>query len=60
MGAWVMINAGWYNMQVQSTDGNGAGIKGTQTNTAARINMHMTMKSGAIHTLDRHETPYVD
>lgn len=50
----------WGNMQVQSTDGNGAGIKGTQTNTAARINMHMTMKSGAIHTLDRHETPYVD
>ncbi len=50
----------WGRMQVAATDGNGSGITGTKANTSARINMHMTIQSGATNTIDTDERPYED
>ena len=45
---------------IAETDGEGAGITGTQKNTRARINMHMTLQSGAAQTIQLDEQPYED
>ncbi len=45
---------------IAATDGSGAGITGTQMNTRARINMHMTIQSGAANTIALDEQPYED
>ncbi len=50
----------WGKRQVIATDGNGSGITGTKMNTSARINMHMTIQSGATTTIDLDEQPYED
>lgn len=50
----------WGKRQVIATDGRGSGITGTKMNTSARINMHMTIKSGAANTIDLDEKPYID
>ncbi|GAA4821710.1 hypothetical protein GCM10023232_18740 [Sphingosinicella ginsenosidimutans] len=50
----------WGKLQVGATDGNGAGITGVKMNTSCRINMHMTIKSGASHGIEQDEQPYQD
>lgn len=50
----------WGRMQVEATDGNGSGITGVKMNTSARINMHMTIQSGATQGVDQDEQPYED
>lgn len=50
----------WGKLQVEATDGEGAGVTGVKMNTSCRINMHMTFRSGAETTLDLDEQPYED
>lgn len=50
----------WGKLQVEATDGEGAGITGVKMNTSSRINMHMTHRSGAGTTLDLDEQEYED
>lgn len=45
---------------IAATDGDKAGITGTQKNTRARINMHMTIQSNASSSITLDEQPYVD
>jgi len=50
----------WGKLQVEATDAHGAGVKSIKMNTSCRINMHMTIRSGAETTLDLDEQPYED
>lgn len=45
---------------IAETDGQGAGVTGTQKNTRSRINIHMTLQSGATQTIKLDEVPYED
>lgn len=58
--AFASIPECWGKLQVEATDGSGTGIKGVKSNTSARINMHMTIKSGASGGIGQDEQPYVD
>ena len=50
----------WGKIQIEATDGNGSGITGVKMNTASRINMHMTIQSGASQGIDLDEQPFED
>ena len=50
----------WGKLQIGATDGNGIGVTGVKMNTSCRINIHMTLRSGAITTIDLNEQPYED
>ena len=50
----------WGKLQIANTDTSGSGITGVKMNTSARINTHMTLRSGAELTIDTDETPFED
>jgi Beta protein len=50
----------WGKQIVAATDDAGAGVTGTRVASEARINMHMTVQSGAISIMPTEETPYHD
>lgn len=50
----------WGKLQVEATNGDGAGITGVKKNTSCRINMHMTVQSGASNGIEQDEQPYED
>lgn len=58
--AFNLVPECWGKLQVQATDGSGTGVTGVKMNTSCRINMHMTLRSGAEATLDFDEQPYED
>lgn len=50
----------WGKLQIEATDGDGLGVTGVKMNTSCRINIHMTLRSGAANTIDLDEQPYQD
>lgn len=50
----------WGKLQIEATDGSSGGITGTKMNTSCRINMHLTIQSGASTGVDLDEQPYED
>jgi len=50
----------WGKQMVLASDDMGAGIQTRPVATQARVNMHMTMQSGASSLLPTDEIPYAD
>lgn len=50
----------WGKIQIEATDGNGSGVTGVKMNTSCRINIHMTIQSGAVQSIDLDEQPFED